>query len=124
MRALLFIPLLSSACILGEAWPERYAVELCATAFTCVEGEDLSTNADWSDEQACVDDVASVVRLDPKYEGFQNGDCTWEGDAATDCLQELSDLRGSDSCDGKMTYAELLVDGVSPRCAVVYACEL
>lgn len=118
------LPLATAGCLLGEAYPERYAIEFCHTAFTCVEGEDLSTNTDWSDEAACVEQTAELVRADPKYEGFTHGDCTWDGEAAHSCLEEVAALRSESNCDGTMTLAQLLADGLSPSCAVVYTCDL
>jgi hypothetical protein len=121
-RALTLLPLLMSACLLGEAWPERYAIEVCHTEFECVDGEDLSTNTDWEDEADCVEKTAALVRTDPKYLGFEEGACRWDGAKATECLDAMAALRSSDTCDGAMTHVELAAEGVSPACLVVYDC--
>lgn len=108
-----------SGCLAGEAYPELYAEAFCQTAYACVGAEETEA-AGFGDEADCRATTQAVVEADPKYLGFQEGDCAWQAAEAKDCLEELAQLRQESSCDGTMTFAAYVADAATPACAAVY----
>jgi hypothetical protein len=122
-RLFLGLPLLVvTGCLTPATYPTQYAVQLCASAFTCVNDDELTDDDGWEDELTCVDAVTDLGEATPGWRGVQDGACTFEASEAQACIDALVDVRSASSCTGDMTLVDFATESTDASCARVYDC--
>jgi hypothetical protein len=119
---LLAVMALTAACSTGLNYPDRYANEFCKSAYVCIGAEDVEAVTLWDNEAECAIETANIVMQDPGYEGYEEGDCTYDPAAAKACIAEVAQIRSDVDCDGDMGYIAFLTDSLASACANVYDC--
>lgn len=125
MSRLVLIPLFLSGCILGGggSFPDRYSKEFCSTMFTCMDEDEVELWFDYDDVTECRDEFSESIEDSQAYEGWEEGDCTYDPEAAKSCLQEVSEMTSDNDCDGDMSYLTFALDAMNDDCSEVYDCD-
>lgn len=116
----LALAFLLPGCLNGDNYPKNYASAYCASLFACVADEDeIEFWLTYDDEQECADEVQQDLVNGSVYDAYEEGDRTFDEDAAEACIEEVDQIRDDSSC-GSMNLAEWLVDASTEECGDVY----
>lgn len=122
MRSALPIVIILSAGCGGDAYPDRYANELCASMYACVDSEIAYLWTGWENSAECRSDTAREVLAAPAYAGWEAGACDYSQREADDCLDDIRRVRSLSVCDGDMELYEFWREALSESCRQVYSC--
>ncbi|MEE2829815.1 MAG: hypothetical protein VX498_11560 [Myxococcota bacterium] len=121
---LVLVSLPLSGCLSGNSYPDRYGQSYCSTLFLCFDQDDIEDMEGWNDVGECRDDVADSIRDSADYDRWEEGDASFDSDAAGACIDEVLEFQGDSSCDGGsldlFSYAEFLLDVSAEECGEVY----
>jgi len=115
--------LFAVACSTGGSYPEDYATEFCRSAYACIGAEAVEAITLWDDEAECREETTDIVQNDPGFEGWEEGDCAFDAEAAVACIDEVAEIRVDSDCDGEMGYLAFLGDSLNEQCGQVYDCD-
>lgn len=126
LRLCLFALLLGSltGCVSGNNYPDSYASAYCGTIYACFEADSIEDNSDWDDISECRDEVAESIMDGSDYDSWEEGDATFDGDAAENCIDEVLEFRSDSDCSGDdwniFTWAAFVIDVSHEDCGSVY----
>ena len=122
---LLVLPLfVLSGCLSGDSYPERYAAAYCGTLFACFEADSVEDITGHDDAGDCSEEVAQAVRDRADYDQWEEGDASFDSDAASACIEEVSEFRADGDCAGEelnlFSYGAFIFDVAHEDCDSVY----
>lgn len=122
---LLVLPLLLlSGCLSGNTYPERYGDAYCGTLFACFEADSVEDLTGFDNASDCSEETAEVVRDRADYDRWEEGDASFDSDAAAACIEEVSEFLADGDCAGDelniLNYAAFLLDVGHEDCDSVY----
>jgi len=120
--AVLCFPL--TGCLSGNGYPDSYAQAYCGTLFACFESDSVEDMTGWDDVGDCKDEVASDLRSTGQYDSWEEGEASFDSDAAAACIEEVQEFRGDSDCAGEslsfLNFAAFLFDVADEACSSVY----
>ena len=109
-----------TACTTGGNYPEKYASTLCETSYACLDNDDIELVSGYDNEEECVAEESSKFRGSSIYDEFEEGERSFNKDAANACLTEIEEVQRDSDCDGSMSAWTFLNDIQSDDCADVF----
>ncbi len=117
--AALALALLMPGCLSGTSYPKTYASTYCAALFTCVDDTEIENWTNYDDEKDCRDDLQAEMEGTSVYDAFEEGDRSFDGDAADACITEADQVRDDADC-GSMNFIQFVLDAATEECEDVY----
>ncbi len=115
----LALALLLPGCVNGTNYPKTYAATYCGTLFACVDESEIESWTTYDDEKECREDFQAEMEDTSIYDQYEEGDRTFDGDAAEACIKEADEIRDDSDC-GTMNFIEFFVDSGTDECGDVY----
>ena len=111
-------------CLSGNSYPDSYARAFCGSLFGCYEADSVEDVTGWDDADECREDRAAALREGAGYDSWEEGDASFDSDAAEACQGEAQEFRNDSDCAGEalnfFSYAAFLLDVSDEACASVY----
>ena len=125
MFCLCCLSMLLGACLTGNSYPGELASTYCVSLFGCLGDETAEALTNYDDVGECVDEETVNNEDSEGYRGFLRGECTFNSEAAQECLEEITEVRSEDACDGSMDVLSWFLDiGIEgDDCRGVYVCD-
>ena len=108
------------ACTTGENYPTKYSTSLCETMYACIDNDTIETFLNYDDVEECKSEQESDFRETTTYDSYEEGDLTFNKEAADSCLEEINEVQSDSDCDGEMDVFSFLADMSSDDCTEVY----
>ncbi len=115
----LAVALLLSGCVNGNNYPKTYAAAYCGALFACVDESEIENWTAYDDEKECREDFQADLEDTSTYDQWEEGDRTFDSDAANACINEADQIRDDSDC-GTMNFLEFFVDSGTDECSEVY----
>ncbi len=113
------LALLLPGCVNGNNYPQQYAAAYCGALFACVGESEIENWTSYDDEKECREELQEDLEGTSTYDQYEEGDRTFDGDAAEACINEADQIRDDSDC-GSMNYLEFFVDSATDECGDVY----
>ena len=120
MLVLLLILVVLSGCLSGTSYPKTFATTYCASMYVCVDEGEIETWLNYDDEADCRTNLQEDIEGSAAYDAFEEGDRTFDVDAANACLEEASQVRDDADCTGSMNILQFGLDAATEECEDVY----
>lgn len=115
----LALTLLLPGCLNGNSYPKNYAATYCGALFACVDESEIENWTNYDDEKECREELQEDLEGTSTYDAYEEGDRTFDSDAAQACIDEADQIRDDSDC-GTMSYLEFFVDSATDECGEVY----
>ena len=113
-----------AGCLSGGGYPDSYASAYCGTMFACFDADSIDNVAGWDNLSDCKEEVAEDGRQTAGYDGWEEGELTFNSDAAANCIDEVEEFQVDSDCDGRnldfINYALFALDVAHEDCGSVY----
>jgi hypothetical protein len=125
-----FIPVLflvaisMGGCLSGGGYPDSYASAYCTTVFSCFEQDSVDDGTGWDNAADCKEKIAEDLRQTSTYDAWEEGELSFNSEAASACIEEIREFQDDSDCDGRdldlFSYALFVLDVTHEDCDSVY----
>jgi len=120
LLCVLAFSLFLGGCVSGGSYPTQRARTYCDSLFSCVDEAEIEFWTRYDDIQECVDEQADSFEDSADYQRFIDGECEFDAESADACLEEISEVKNDNDCDGNMSFLAFSFDSIDQNCGDVY----